>query len=404
MDVRKSDGERYTATSLYCLRYSLIRYLEAPSYRKTIDIVNKDASFANSRENFKAAIAELKMMGLGDVKHYPAINETNRKKYSLYLSPKIPLGLQNKVQFDIRFYFCSRGNENMPQMHKSTFMVKKDSKTGLKYTMKTIVELTKNHRADDKEKTSAIMPENPGSEFCHVLSYEQYVSKLNPSCEKLWQRPKDEFYDDDQIWYNNVPVGEKTLGSFMLVLSKKCDLSQTYTNHSIRATGATILAKNSYCHSQIMAITGHKSVASLALYQRVDGDDKIRMGQTSTRSITNETANTSTKALPAPNIIPIEDGTTQEFTEKVQSRSDMYKCSKDYRAKTIPFSGVLSCTAFKPKHVGQNEKGMEAQGFNECSQGVDLYELFAEFTETSIVKHSVNQQQMFNNCSVTKMD
>jgi hypothetical protein len=47
---------------------------------------------------------------------------------------------------------------------------------------------------------------------------------------------------------------------------------------------------------------------------------------------------------------------------------------------------------------------MEAQGFNECSQGVDLYELFAEFTETSIVKHSVNQQQMFNNCSVTKMD
>jgi hypothetical protein len=28
------------------------------------DIV-KDAGFANSRENFKAAIAELKMMGLG---------------------------------------------------------------------------------------------------------------------------------------------------------------------------------------------------------------------------------------------------------------------------------------------------------------------------------------------------
>ena len=251
----------------------------------------------------------------------------------------------------------------MPLMHKSTFMVKKDSKTGLKYTMKTIVELTKNHRADDKEKTSAIMPENPGSEFCHVLSYEQYVSKLNPSCEKLWQRPKDEFYDDDQIWYNNVPVGEKTLGSFTSVLSKKCDLSETYTNHSIRATGATILAKDSCCHSQIMAITGHKSVASLALYQRVDDDDKIRMGQILTRSITNETAKilaflftTSTKALPAPNILPIEDGTTQEFIEKVQSRSDLYKCSKDYRAKTIPFSGTLPCTAFKPKMLGKMKK------------------------------------------------
>jgi hypothetical protein len=213
-------------------------------------------------------------------------------------------------------------------MHKSTFMVKKDSKTGLKYIVKTIDELTKNHRANDKEKTSAIMPENPGSEFCPVLSYEKYVSKLNPNCEKLWQRPKDEFCDDDQIWYNNVPVGENTLGSFMSVLRKKCDLSQTYTNHSIRVTGATILAKNSYCHSQIMAITGHKYVASLTLYQTVDDDDKIRMGQTLTRSITNETAKTlalasttSTKALPVPNILPIEDGTTQEFTQKVQSRS-----------------------------------------------------------------------------------
>jgi hypothetical protein len=224
----------------------------------------------------------------------------------------------------------------MPQMHKSTFMVKKDSKTGLKYIVKTIDELTKNHRANDKEKTSAIMPENPGSEFCPVLSYEKYVSKLNPNCEKLWQRPKDEFCDDDQIWYNNVPVGEKTLGSFMSVLSKKCDLSQTYTNHSIRVTGATILAKHSYCHSQIMAITGHTYVASLTLYQTVDDDDKIRMGQTLTRSIANETAKTlalpsttSTKALPAPNILPLEDGTTQEFTENVQSRSDLYKCFKD---------------------------------------------------------------------------
>ena len=176
------------------------------------------------------------------------------------------------------------------------------------------------------------MPENPGSQFCPVLSYEKYVSKLNPNCEKLWQRPKDEFCDDDQIWYNNVPVGEKTLGRFMSVLSKKCDLSETYSNHSIRAICATILAKNSYCYSQITAITGHTAVASLALYQRIDDGDNIRMGHTLTRSITNETAKTlalpsttSTKALPAPNMLPIEDGTTQEFTEKVQSRSDLYK-------------------------------------------------------------------------------
>ena len=70
-----------------------------------------------------------------------------------------------------------------------------------------------------------------------------------------------------------------------------------------------------------------------------------------------------------------------------------------YRAKTLPFSGALSCTALKPKHVGKNEKAI--QGFNECLQGVDINELFEEFTEASVVKQSVNQQQIFNNCSVT---
>jgi hypothetical protein len=230
MDVKKSEKERYKITLQSCRRYSLNRYLKAPPYNKKNDIV-KEASFANSTDNFKAAIAELKMMGLGDVEHYPSITETDRRKLytSLYLSPKTPLGLQNKVQFDIRFYFCRRGNENMPQMHKSTCMVKKDSKAGLKYIMKTIDELTKNHRADDKENTSAIMPDNPGSEFSPVLSYEKYVSKLNPTCEKLWEQPKDEFCDHDHIWYNNVPVREKTPGRFMSVFCQKCDLSTMMT-------------------------------------------------------------------------------------------------------------------------------------------------------------------------------
>ena len=35
-----------------------------------------------------------------------------------------------------------------------------------------------------------------------------------------------------------------TLASFMFTLSKKTGLSQIYTNHSIRATGATILGRN----------------------------------------------------------------------------------------------------------------------------------------------------------------
>ena len=57
---------------------------------------------------------------------------------------------------------------------------------------------------------------------------------------------------------------------------------------------------------QIMAVTGHKSVQSLTVYQQVDNEEKIRMGQTLFENLVkkrNQTAalpSTAVLALPAP--------------------------------------------------------------------------------------------------------
>lgn len=61
-------------------------------------------------------------------------------------------------------------------------------------------------------------------------------------------------------------------------LSRKRDLNQIYTNHSIRATGATMLSKEMYGPSQTMAVTGHKYIQSLTVYPRVDKEEKITIG------------------------------------------------------------------------------------------------------------------------------
>jgi hypothetical protein len=63
LDLRKTDGKQYKTTSLNCLRYSLNIYLKGPPHNKKFDII-KDSSFSNSNANFKAAIAELKRIGL----------------------------------------------------------------------------------------------------------------------------------------------------------------------------------------------------------------------------------------------------------------------------------------------------------------------------------------------------
>lgn len=84
-------------------------------------------------------------------------------------------------------------------------------------------------------------------------------------------------------------------------LSRKSDLDQIYTNHSIRATGATMLSKEMYGPSQTMAVTGHKYIQSLTVYPRVDKEEKIRMGHSNFEAI----LRSKQLALPAPTIIAI---------------------------------------------------------------------------------------------------
>ena len=84
---------------------------------------------------------------------------------------------------------------------------------------------------------------------------------------RLWQYPRDTYYEEDNEWFCNKPVGRDTLGAFMTKLSNKCGLSQNYANHTIRPTGATILSRQHFSNSQIMVVAGHKSVSSLAVYQ-----------------------------------------------------------------------------------------------------------------------------------------
>ncbi|XP_076079992.1 uncharacterized protein KIAA1958-like [Mytilus galloprovincialis] len=247
MNARKQDGEHYKATSFENTRHALNRHLHGVPYSRKIDII-KDPEFCDANECFKAALAELKRLGKGSVDHHPVINETDRMKLyeSIIMIPDAPEALLNKVQFDIRLYFCRRSQANMHGMTKSTFKVLNDPKTGLKYVAKCEDELTKNHRGNDRESTSGVMPEFPGSPYCPVKSYETYISKLHPLCTSLWQRPNESFNDDDTIWYCNSRLGEKTLAKFMTKLSEGAKLSQIYTNHSIRATGATILTKSMF--------------------------------------------------------------------------------------------------------------------------------------------------------------
>jgi len=94
--------------------------------------------------------------------------------------------------------------------------------------------MTKNHRENDEAQEGGVMYAT-GGKYCPVASFEKYMEHLNPDNEYLFQRPK-KTAKPDSVWYDNMVVGERTLGDKMKNLSKEANLSRIYTNHSIRAT------------------------------------------------------------------------------------------------------------------------------------------------------------------------
>ena len=116
-------------------------------------------------------------------------------------------------------FFCRRGRQNLRQLKKDDLEIQTDAK-GRRFVVKTTDELTKNHRENDEAEDGGIMMSNEGS-LCPVPSFEKYLSHLNPANDYLFQRPKTRQVSDSEVWYDNMVLGEHTLGKKMKVLSQR---------------------------------------------------------------------------------------------------------------------------------------------------------------------------------------
>ena len=193
--------------------------------------------------------------------------------------------LQRKVQFDIRFFFSRRGSKNMELMKKDDFAMCFDTKNELWYVKKVKDELTKNHK-DPEGIVTGYMPENKDDKLCPVRSYRMYLDRLEPSNEYLWQSPHRKFNASLKYWYTKQHLGKNTLSAFMMDISKECHLSIRYTNHSIRATGISVLTRQDFTNSEIMAVSGHESVQSLSIYQKTGSKEKLEIGNVLFQAVT----------------------------------------------------------------------------------------------------------------------
>ena len=141
--------------------------------RLGIDIVN-DRSFTYSTKVFKASVIDLRRQGLATVQHHIPITKVDMAKFysgeTIVFDINAPNGLLNKVWFEVMYFLCRRGQENLRAMTKETFELAVDS-AGKRYIFQKVGELHKNHRDLTTSSVSqGRMYEQPGMffvyEFC----------------------------------------------------------------------------------------------------------------------------------------------------------------------------------------------------------------------------------------------
>ena len=207
----------------------------------------------------------------------------------IYNSPDLdpdlsPRSLLNKVLFDVKYYLIRRANENMHGMKKDFLQLCFDSDYQITHLKKVKDEITKNHKESDTKIRSGFMSQILDADvrphkLCPVRSFENYISHLNPKIDSMWQIPLNKIpMDPNEPWYKVEQLGHNTHEKFMGRLSDENKLSDHYTNHCIRVTGATNLMRSGFSSKQIMSIMGHKSIQSLTIYQKVKEDENTSMG------------------------------------------------------------------------------------------------------------------------------
>ena len=312
-EARQGNGELYAKRTMITIRYGLMRHFQT---KISLDITSHEA-FRPANDMFRAMMQKLKAEGKGVIKHKDPITKEDmlKIKNSSALDVTTPKGLQNKVFMDVMLHFCNRGRENLREMKTDDFDITTDS-TNRRYVYMKKDKLTKNHRgelAHDGEESQTGRMYATDSHDCPVKSFYSYISRLNPSCEFLWQRPKakkPKVTANHTHWYDNVPVGKNTLGKIMVNISTEANCSKQYTNHCLRATTITTLDAAGFEARHIMAVSGHKSESSLKHYSRVQEAQKRKMsltiseqgqcGTASTATSSTITSSRSTRATSSP--------------------------------------------------------------------------------------------------------
>ena len=275
-EARRADGTNYPPKTIYQILCGLLRY-SRENHSDPINFLDrKDTRFKKLHATCDVIFRTLHEEGIGvERKSTPVVTKANEDKLweTGVLNTSTPTGLQRAVFYYIGKVCCIRGGEEQRNLKPSQF---KCYTSPDKYIYSE--HGSKNHNGgffqlDVENKTVSIFRNEEAGERCLVLLLDMYLKRLpEGAIQKDWFycKPLDNFRKDkDGPWYCVQPRGKHFLNNMVKSMFSEANIAGDFTNHSLRATGATELFQSETPEKVIQDITGHRSVSTLHQYERV---------------------------------------------------------------------------------------------------------------------------------------
>ena len=110
------------------------------------------------------------------------------------------------------------------------------------------------------------------SKRCYVKILDKYYKSLPSGAannDVFYLQPlSDTPKNPSAPWFKIVPIGKNTLSKMLKNMCERAGISGEYTNHSLRAYGATTLFQAQVPEKLIQQRTGHRSLDALRQYER----------------------------------------------------------------------------------------------------------------------------------------
>ena len=273
-EARRSDGSSYPPRTLYQILCGLLRYSKSSQIDPPNFLDQKDARFRKLHNTCDVIFRSLHDEGIGaDKKSAQAISKEHEDKLweSGVLNTTTPDGLQRAVFFYVGKICCLRGGEEQHTLKPSQFQRFTNPD---RYIYTEHGSKNRNggfYQLHVENKSVSIFKNDSAGERCLVTLLDSYLQKLPQAALK-----NDTFYcrslvkyTNDNIWYSHQPRGKNYLANMVKNMFKDAKIDGEYTNHSLRASGASEMFVSHVPEKVIQGFTGHRSLKALRQYEKV---------------------------------------------------------------------------------------------------------------------------------------